>query len=59
MVILRSKNIKTKRPLKKFNAKYLGPFAVTKKIGKLAYKLLLPHSIAKIHPIFYISLLED
>jgi hypothetical protein len=59
MVILRSKNIKTKRPSKKFDAKYLGPFAVAKKIGKLAYKLSLPHSMAKIHPVFHVSLLED
>jgi hypothetical protein len=59
MVILYLKNIKTKCLLKKFNAKYLSPFIVIKKISKLAYKLLLPHSIVKIHSIFYILLLED
>jgi hypothetical protein len=59
MVILYLKNIKTKRLLKKFNTKYLSPFIVIKKISKLAYKLLLPYSIVKIYPIFYILLLED
>jgi hypothetical protein len=44
--------------LKKFNARYLGPFTVTKKIGKQAYWLELPPSIARLHPVFNVALLE-
>ena len=40
------------------DARYLGPFTVTKKIGKLAYRLDLPPSMARIHPVFNIALLE-
>lgn len=57
-VLLRSKNITTSRPSKKMDARYLGPFTVTKKIGKLAYRLDLPPSMAHIHPVFNIALLE-
>ena len=57
-MILRAKNLLTKRPSKKFDARYLGPFTVLKKIGKLAYKLELPPSIDRVHPVFNVSLLE-
>jgi hypothetical protein len=57
-VLLRTKNITTSRPSKKLDARYLGPFTVTKKIGKLAYRLDLPPSMARIYPVFNISLLE-
>jgi hypothetical protein len=40
------------------DARYLRPFTVTKKIGKLAYRLDLPPLIARIHPIFNIILLK-
>jgi hypothetical protein len=36
-VLLWAKNITTRRLLKKFDARYLGPFLVSKRIGKLAY----------------------
>ena len=57
-VLLRSKNITTSRPSKKFDARYLGPFTVTKKIGKQAYRLELPLSMARLHPVFNVALLE-
>ncbi|RYO53499.1 hypothetical protein AA0116_g10984 [Alternaria tenuissima] len=57
-VLLRSKNITTSRPSKKMDVRYLRPFTVTKKIGKLAYRLDLPPSMARIHPVFNIALLE-
>ena len=57
-VLLRAKNIMTRRPSKKFNARYLGPFKILKRIGKLAYRLDLPPSIARLHPVFNVSLLE-
>ena len=36
----------------------LGPFTIEKRIGPVNYKLRLPESMHKIHPIFHISLLE-
>jgi hypothetical protein len=57
-VILYAKNLLTKRPLKKFNVRYLGLFTVLKKVRKLAYKLKLPPSIDRVHLVFNVSLLE-
>ena len=36
----------------------LGPFTIEKRIGPVNYKLRLPESMHKIHPIVHISLLE-
>jgi hypothetical protein len=57
-VLLQAKNITTSRLSKKFDARYLGPFEVLKKIGKQAYRLDLPPSMARIHPVFNVALLE-
>ena len=57
-MILRVKNLLTKRPSKKFDARYLGLFTVLKKVRKLAYKLELPPSIDRVHLVFNILLLE-
>jgi hypothetical protein len=56
--MLRAKNLVTSRPSKKFDARYLGPFVVTKKVGKLAYQLKLPPSMDRVHPVFNVALLE-
>jgi hypothetical protein len=55
--MLSSKNIKTLRPKKKLDDKYLGPFTITKAYSPLVYKLKLP-STMQAHPVFHISLLE-
>jgi hypothetical protein len=57
-VLLRAKNITTWRPSKKFDARYLGLFLVSKRIGKLAYRLDLLPSMSRLHPVFNVSLLE-
>ena len=57
-VLLRSKNIRTKRPHKKLDRKYFGPFTIAKQIGSQAYRLELPPAMARLHPVFNISLLE-
>ena len=41
-VLLDSKNIKTTKPTKKFNNKWLGPFEVDSKVWASTYKLKLP-----------------
>jgi hypothetical protein len=57
-VLLRAKNLLSTRPSKKFDARYLGPFVVTQKVGKLAYRLELPPSMDRVHPVFNVALLE-
>ena len=40
---------------KKFMAKQLGPFEIIQHMGRLAYKLLLPASMSRVHPVFHVS----
>jgi hypothetical protein len=56
-VMLNAKNIKTTRPKKKLDRKFLGPYLIKRKINDAVYQLDLPNHI-KIHPVFHISLLE-
>jgi len=55
-VWLSTKHIKTQRPSKKLDYKWIGPFKVLKKHG-ISCKLSLPESI-KIHDVFHPSLLS-
>lgn len=57
-VLLRASNIRTRRPSRKLDARYLGPFRIIERIGPLAYRLDLPKSMVYIHPVFHVSLLE-
>ena len=56
--MVNAKNIKTKRPSKKFDYKLRGKFRISRLIGINAYELELPPSTGKIHLVFHISLLE-
>ena len=42
---------------KKLLPKYMGPFVITARIGKIAYRLDLPSAMSRLHPVFHISLL--
>lgn len=57
-VFLLSRNIRTKRPSKKLDHQKIGPFIIERKTGPVNYKLRLPESMRKIHPVFHVSLLE-
>ena len=56
-VYLSTKNIQTTRPAKKFDHLRIGPFEIEEKISEVNFRLKLPKTM-RIHPVFYISLLE-
>ena len=42
----------------KLSPRYVGPYQIFKRIGKVAYELELPAELAAVHPVFHISLLK-
>ena len=56
-VMLSRKNIKIKRPSKKLDHKFLGPFQIEKIISPTAVRLTLPQKW-KTHPSFHVSEIE-
>lgn len=58
LVWLDTKNIKTKRPMKKLDQLNLGPFPIAERVGTHAYRLELPPSLRYIHDVFHVNLLE-
>ena len=56
-VWVNSKNIRTLRPRKKLDWKYLGPFKVLESVGTHAYRLDLPPRM-RYHPVFHVNLLR-
>jgi hypothetical protein len=42
----------------KLSPRYIGPFLICEKCGKVAYKLELPPSLAGVHDIFHVSQLK-
>ena len=52
-----TRNLKMKGILDKLKNHFMGPFKVQKRIGKLAYRLLIPKTW-KAHLVFHISLLK-
>src|SRR5271156_3321053 len=51
-VYLDASDIKTTRPSKKLSHRRLGPFEVVRKVGNGAYRLRLPPSMSRLHPVF-------
>jgi hypothetical protein len=42
----------------KLSMRYIGPYPIMKKIGKVAYKLELPPELTGVHPVFHVSQLR-
>ena len=57
-VWLNGRNIKTKRPSKKLNHRFIGPCKIIAKISSHTYRLQLPDSLKSLHPVFHVNLLE-
>jgi hypothetical protein len=39
----------------KLSPRYVGPYPIVKRIGKVAYKLELPPELTGVHPVFHVS----
>lgn len=57
-VWLLRRNIKTSRPSDKLDYRRLGPFKIVAPVGTRSFRLDLPASMSRIHPVFHVSLLE-
>ena len=57
-VWLSSENIRTTRPTKKLDYKWLGPYTIDQVISRNAYRLKLPVSFGQVHPVFSVTLLH-
>ncbi|KAL5563189.1 hypothetical protein UlMin_032936 [Ulmus minor] len=42
----------------KLSPRYIGPFEILERIGKVAYKLALPSELASVHNVFHVSMLR-
>ncbi|XP_070025794.1 uncharacterized protein [Nicotiana sylvestris] len=42
----------------KLSPRFIGPFELLWRIGKVAYELALPPSLSSVHPVFHVSMLR-
>ncbi|TPX47206.1 hypothetical protein SeLEV6574_g02779 [Synchytrium endobioticum] len=56
-VMVSTKNVRTERPTKKLDYKWMWPYLIKRKINNVAYEVELPRNI-RIHPVFHVSLLK-
>jgi hypothetical protein len=42
----------------KLSPRYIGPYLITARVGSLAYHHQLPESMARVHPVFHVSMLR-
>ena len=57
LVMLNAKNLRFKG-IRKFMPRFVGPFAIEKAVGKVAFKLLLRDDWKGIHPVFHVGMLK-
>ncbi|TPX36791.1 hypothetical protein SeLEV6574_g08003 [Synchytrium endobioticum] len=56
-VMISTRNVRTNRPSKKLDYKWIGPYYVKRRINPVAFEIELPHNL-KIHNVFHVSLLK-
>ena len=42
----------------KLSPRYIGPFEVLERVGRVAYRLVLPPNLSGVHAIFHVSILQ-
>ena len=42
----------------KLAPRYIGPFEIRSRVGEVAYRLILPHELSRIHLVFHVSMLR-
>ncbi|KAL5556291.1 hypothetical protein UlMin_038527 [Ulmus minor] len=42
----------------KLSSRYIGPFEILERIGKVAYRLALPQELSSVHNVFHVSMLK-
>ena len=42
----------------KLSPRYVGPYLITRRVGKVAYELELPQEMSAIHNVFHVSMLK-
>ena len=42
----------------KLAPRYIGPFKIRSRVGEVAYRLVLPLELSRIHPVFHVSMLR-
>ena len=42
----------------KLAPRYIGPFEIRARVGEVAYRLVLPPELSRIHPVFHVSMLR-
>ncbi|KAE8701895.1 Rac-like GTP-binding protein ARAC3 [Hibiscus syriacus] len=42
----------------KLSPRFIGPYEITKRVGSVAYQLVLPHEMEKIYNVFHVSMLR-
>ena len=58
LVYIEGRNIRTERPSTKLGDKRYGPFAIEELVGSSAYRVRLPKSCNRVHPVFHVSYLR-
>ena len=43
---------------RKLSPRFIGPYDITERIGPVAYRLLLPPELEKIHDVFHVLMLQ-
>ncbi|WMV50533.1 hypothetical protein MTR67_043918 [Solanum verrucosum] len=42
----------------KLSSRYIGPYRISKRVGNIAYELVLPQELAAVHLVFHVSMLK-